>query len=119
MVCDIKLIPKGWGCEKWITNTELFCGKILYFLKGKRCSWHFHKLKTEVFYVLSGSVELEYGYDPSHADSIVVTMGPGDKFDIPCGLIHRIVANEDSEIVEFSTQHFDSDSIRIENGDTI
>ena len=47
--CDIKFVPKGWGFEKWIVNNEEYCGKLLYFAKGKRCSWHYHVLKDEVF----------------------------------------------------------------------
>ena len=27
-------VKKGWGYEKWITNTEKYCGKILYFNLG-------------------------------------------------------------------------------------
>ncbi|HBY66694.1 MAG TPA: cupin domain-containing protein, partial [Flavobacteriaceae bacterium] len=45
----MNFVPKGWGFEKWIVNNEEYCGKLLYFVKGKRCSWHFHKLKDEVF----------------------------------------------------------------------
>tara|TARA_B100001029_G_scaffold45151_1_gene35639 strand:+ start:791 stop:958 length:168 start_codon:yes stop_codon:yes gene_type:complete len=48
---DIKFVPKGWGYEKWICNTPDYCGKILFFEKGKRCSWHYHLLKDETFYL--------------------------------------------------------------------
>ena len=44
---DIKFVPKGWGYEKWICNTSEYCGKLLFFAKGKRCSWHYHLLKDE------------------------------------------------------------------------
>ena len=47
----IKLVPKGWGYEKWIVNSPLYCGKILWFCKDKKCSWHYHKKKDEVFYI--------------------------------------------------------------------
>ena len=57
---EIKFVPKGWGFEKWIVNCEQYCGKLLYFAKGKRCSWHFHKLKDEVFYVQSGKILVKY-----------------------------------------------------------
>ena len=39
-------VPKGWGYEHWIVNKKEYCGKILFFKKGKRCSWHYHKLYT-------------------------------------------------------------------------
>ena len=57
----IKHVPKGWGYEKWIVNKEEYCGKLLYFEKGKRCSWHYHKLKDEVFYLQSGKMIVKYG----------------------------------------------------------
>ena len=40
-----------------------------------------------------------------------------DYFHVYRGLRHRMIALEDSELFEFSTQHFDSDSHRIERGD--
>jgi len=39
--------------------------------------------------------------------------------DINPGLVHQMEALEDSELYEFSTQHFDSDSHRIERGDVV
>ena len=42
---SIKIVPKGWGHEKWIVNNEMYCGKILFMEKNKRCSWHYHKSK--------------------------------------------------------------------------
>ena len=54
MKIPIKFVPKGWGYEKWIVNNEEYCGKLLFLAKGKKCSWHFHKLKDEVFYGQSG-----------------------------------------------------------------
>ena len=44
-------------------------------------------------------------------------MGPGDCLDVPAGLVHQMLALEDAELYEFSTQHFESDSHRLINGD--
>ena len=44
-------------------------------------------------------------------------MLPGENFHVYRGLRHQMVALEDSELFEFSTQHFDSDSHRIIKGD--
>lgn len=41
----------------------------------------------------------------------------GDNFHIYRGLRHQMQALEDTELFEFSTQHFDSDSHRIIKGD--
>ena len=51
----IKIVPKGWGYEKWIVNTEEYCGKLLHLIKGKKCSWHYHTLKDETFYAITQS----------------------------------------------------------------
>ena len=55
---NIKFVPKGWGYEKWICNTSEYCGKLLFINKGKRCSWHYHLLKDETFYLQSGKIHL-------------------------------------------------------------
>ena len=101
----MNFVPKGWGFEKWIVNNEEYCGKLLYFVKGKRCSWHYHELKDEVFYIQSGKVLVKY----SDEDDI--------NFHVYRGLRHQMIALEDTELFEFSTQHFDSDSHRIIKGD--
>ena len=60
----IEIHSKGWGYEKWIVNNDLYCGKILFFERGKKCSWHYHKVNDETFYVQSGEILLRYGeYD--------------------------------------------------------
>ena len=53
--------------------------------------------------------------DISKAEEI--TLEAGQNFHVYRGLRHRMIAIEDSELFEFSTQHFDSDSHRIEKGD--
>lgn len=113
----IKFVPKGWGFEKWIVNCEEYCGKLLYFVKGKRCSWHYHKLKDEVFYIQTGKILVKYSNDDRIQDAETLTLGPGDNFHVYRGLRHQVIALEDTELFEFSTQHFDSDSNRIERGD--
>jgi quercetin dioxygenase-like cupin family protein len=114
---QIKFVSKGWGFEKWIVNCEEYCGKLLYFVKGKSSSWHFHELKDEVFYVQSGMIEVKYSDNDDLSDSKCISLFPGDSFHVYRGLRHRIIAKQDSEIFEFSTQHFDSDSHRIIPGD--
>ncbi|OUW10992.1 MAG: hypothetical protein CBD26_03630 [Candidatus Pelagibacter sp. TMED166] len=113
----IKFVSKGWGFEKWIVNNEKYCGKLLFLAKGKRCSWHFHKLKDEVFYIHSGKILLKYSDEDDIVGANEAVLRPGDNFHIYTGLRHQMVALEDSQVYEFSTQHFDSDSHRIIKGD--
>jgi len=114
---EIKFVPKGWGFEKWIVNNEEYCGKLLFFHAGKRCSWHYHKLKDEVFYIQSGAVKIKFseGDDIDKAEEIMLTTG--QNFHVYRGLRHQIIAAADTELFEFSTQHFDEDSYRIIKGD--
>jgi quercetin dioxygenase-like cupin family protein len=114
---QIKFVPKGWGFEKWIVNNEEYCGKLLYFVKGKKCSWHYHVLKDEVFYIQSGKVLLRYSDKDDIEGATTVILEKGDNFHIYRGLRHQMEALEDTELFEFSTQHFDSDSHRIIKGD--
>lgn len=114
---QIKFVPKGWGFEKWIVNNEEYCGKLLYFVKGKRCSWHYHVLKDEVFYLQSGEMIVKYSDDDDIEGAEELILKPGDNFHIYRGLRHQMIALQDSELFEFSTQHFDSDSHRIVKGD--
>jgi len=114
---EIKFVPKGWGFEKWIINCEEYCGKLLFFIKGKKCSWHYHELKDEVFYVQSGLIKIYYGYDDDMSKAETTILSKGDNFHVPRGLRHRMEALLDTELFEFSTQHFDSDSHRVQKGD--
>jgi mannose-6-phosphate isomerase-like protein (cupin superfamily) len=110
-------VPKGWGYEKWIVNRDDYCGKLLFMNKDKKLSWHYHEKKTETFYINKGRVVLYYGYSDDIKCAIIQELSAGDVFHVPTGLRHRLLALEDSEIMEFSTHHEDEDSIRVEKGD--
>lgn len=133
MVFD-HFVSKGWGWEHWVANGPLYCGKLLFVKKGKKCSWHFHKLKDETFHVLNGEVVLRYvpvdvqrrlvekGHDVAHLLSraghhFEKTLRQGDTFHVPVGMPHQFEGAFDSTILEVSTQHFDDDSYRIIKGD--
>ena len=114
---NMKHVDKGWGWERWIVNNEEYCGKLLYFVKCKRCSWHYHKLKDEVFYIHSGKMKVLYSDEDDIENAKVLILEKGDNFHVYRGLRHQMIALEDTELFEFSTQHFDSDSHRIQKGD--
>lgn len=108
---------KGWGREYWVCNTEKYCGKLLYFEKGKKCSFHKHIIKEEHFHLSQGKLILRVSWQEDISKAKEFIMMPGDVFHVPTGLCHQMEALEDSQLWEFSTQHFDSDSIRIIKGD--
>ena len=114
---EIKIVPKGWGYEKWLCSTEEYCGKLLHFIKGKKCSWHYHKLKDETFYLQEGKLLLRYSEKDDIEKATQLVLERGDKFHIYRGLRHQMFAMEDTDMFEFSTQHFDEDSYRVIKGD--
>ncbi|HVG92974.1 MAG TPA: cupin domain-containing protein [Planctomycetota bacterium] len=111
MATPTHIVPKDWGEEHWIVNGS-YCGKKLVLRRGHRCSLHYHKVKDEVFYVIQGKVLLEVGGDE-------LILEPGDHRHVAPGTVHRFTGIDDSEIIEFSTHHEDSDSYRVEKGGAI
>lgn len=121
---DVIHVDKGWGYERWFHNDEKYCGKLLHFNAGKRCSLHYHVKKHETFYVQSGLVTIyiqslhKWAEIASlNGELIRYDLHPGQSLELPPLTIHQIIAIDESDIFEFSTQHFDNDSYRIERGD--
>jgi quercetin dioxygenase-like cupin family protein len=123
-------VEKGWGSEELIVNKKEYCGKLLKFTNGKKCSVHYHVLKDETFYLHKGRVEMHW-IDPTIYEGLndedmlkefdekhqIKILEAGDSFYVPQHRVHQVVALEDSEVFEFSTIHFDSDSYRLRKGD--
>jgi mannose-6-phosphate isomerase-like protein (cupin superfamily) len=122
---------KGWGFERWLDNNQSYCGKLLYFVKDRKCSIHYHLEKEETFYLHRGRLEIRYCDDVEglkrqiakcgervvHDYMEKVVMEPGDIFKVPPGRAHQMLALQDSELFEFSTFHKEEDSYRIMKGD--
>ena len=85
--------------------------------KGSTFSMHYHIKKEETWYVVKGNLELSY-YDLTNATRITQTIKAGTVVDIKPNIPHKLIALEDSEIIEVSTQHFEYDSYRVEPGDS-
>lgn len=111
-----KVYEKGWGYEKWIRNST-YCGKILFFMAGKKCSWHYHNVKDEVFYVQRGVIEIKFSWQDEISQASEIVLRVGDSFHVPQGLRHQMKAIEETELFEISTTHIESDTIRIVKGD--
>jgi quercetin dioxygenase-like cupin family protein len=134
---DVEFHRKGWGYEKWMANSELYCGKLLVVYGGLRCSVHYHKLKDETFYLNDGLILMRVWEEPYklpksrawHAAKGMAFIGdpprpneflmhPGDRIVIPPNTPHQFLGvDPKSTIIEISTQHFEEDSYRIEKGD--
>lgn len=55
---------------------------------GETSGWHYHGERTAYGVVLDGRVRVEFG--PADADA--ATVGPGEFFVVPAGVVHREVA---------------------------
>lgn len=100
---------KSWGFELWVENCADYCGKLLSMREGGKTSMHFHRKKLETMFVIKGRLLLwlmdgdtPYG----------LPLGVGESVQIPRGQKHQLEAATDCEIIEFSTQHFEADSVK-------
>lgn len=102
----MKTVKKAWGREEWLANDD-FCCKILHLKKNHQCSLHYHKNKDELFYMLTGKIELQ-------KDNTKYKLTPGMHVRVKPKERHRFTGITDAIIIECSTHHEDSDSYRIE-----
>ena len=72
-------------------------------MKGAKTKDFAHKIKDETFYLQEGKLKVLYGYDEDIEKSESIVLEKGDSFHIPVGMIHRMIAIEDSYLFEFST----------------
>lgn len=110
---EMKFVPKSWGYEQWLTNNDMYCGKILFIKSGKHGSYHYHPKKDEVMHVLEGGVlHLIVRGDDGYPERWLVRKG--DSFRIPAGVPHQLQAvGGDLTIIEISTPHSDDDVVVI------
>jgi mannose-6-phosphate isomerase-like protein (cupin superfamily) len=107
-----EIVPKSWGRELVIVNNEHYCSKILFFNKSYSGSLHFHLNKIETWYILSGLILLTW-IQTDTGTTYSEYMKPGDVCTHYRGEPHLVEALEDTQIMETSTFHEDSDSYRI------
>ena len=118
---DYVHVPKVWGEEIWLTNIPLYCAKFLTLNDGHQCSLHRHLQKTETFFVLEGSVNLEVRTDPDKKALSTIRLEAGENYHIPAGIFHRFSTAKPGGaiILEVSTRHDDLDVERLEDSRTI
>jgi mannose-6-phosphate isomerase-like protein (cupin superfamily) len=106
------VVEKPWGHELIWAATDRYVGKILHIKAGEALSLQYHRVKDETIMVLSGRMQLIYfadGEAPKSRD-----LPPREPFHIPTGLRHRMIAIEDTEVLEISTPEID-DVVRLED----
>lgn len=107
---EMNFVPKPWGWELWICNNEKYCGKKLFIKQGYWLSFHHHKIKDEVLFVDSGKIWFTHDENNGVIDSKM--LNKGQAFHVRPDIKHQMQAIEDTILFEFSTKHYDEDSIR-------
>lgn len=110
-------VEKGWGHEEiWCTNDK-YCGKFMHFDKGAKFSMHFHAVKDETWYVLSGDFEVRW-LDTKNAGYKIKRLSKGDVWHNPPLLPHQLFCYESGTIIEVSTPDSVEDNYRVLPGDS-
>ena len=105
-------VPKPWGHEIIWARTERYVGKILHVRAGESLSLQYHRVKDETLRVLSGVMTLEVAEPGGQPQTL--RLGPGDGWHLAPGTRHRMIAVEDTDILEVSTPELD-DVVRLED----
>ena len=105
-------VNKPWGHELIWAHTDRYVGKILHVHAGEALSLQYHRVKDETIMVLSGRLRFEF-FAEGDAPS-VSELGPGEPFHVTPGLRHRMIAIEDTDVLEVSTPELD-DVVRLED----
>lgn len=121
-----EVVPKNWGKEIILINSEKYCSKILHLEKDRKCSIHYHREKDEIFHFVDGYVLIELWYNlhkiinpeqnPEEFEkkpSEKMKFWPGSTLHIPPWTAHRFTGIENSTFIEVSTQDKKEDSYRI------
>lgn len=112
MSSDHTTIFKPWGHELIWARTDRYVGKILHVRAGEALSLQYHCVKDETVMVLSGRLRFEFfseGEEPQSRE-----LGPREPFHVAAGLRHRMIAIEDTDVLEVSTPELD-DVVRLDD----
>ena len=107
-------VDKPWGSEEIFAETDRYVGKILTVRRGHALSLQYHERKDETMRLLSGRCEFHVGSEPGSRELKTLELEPGATIHIRPGVLHRVVALTDVEILEVSTPDLD-DVVRVED----
>jgi len=106
------VVEKPWGHELIWACTDRYCGKILHIRAGEALSLQYHRVKDETIMLLSGRMQLvTFSDGEAPVSRELVAREP---FHLPPGLRHRMIAVEDTDVLEVSTPELD-DVVRLED----
>src|SRR4029077_16163787 len=93
-------------------KTPRSVGTILHVRGGEALSLQYHRVKDETIMVLAGRMRLEFFADGASPSSR--GLGPRGPFHVSPGLPHRMIAIEDTDVLEVSTPELE-DVVRLED----
>ena len=105
-------VEKPWGNELIWAKTDRYVGKILHIKAGEALSLQYHRVKDETIMVLTGKLRFEHFADGEEPK--VTELGPREPFHVTPGMRHRMIAIEDTDVLEVSTTELD-DVVRLED----
>lgn len=108
----LRKIDKPWGHELLWARTDGYAAKVLHINKGHRLSLQFHERKDETLLLYSGRMLLVLEDDRGVLRDVYVHAG--EAYHIPAGRRHRMMALDDCEVFEVSTNDLD-DVVRLED----
>jgi dTDP-4-dehydrorhamnose reductase/mannose-6-phosphate isomerase-like protein (cupin superfamily) len=109
---EIRRVDKPWGHELIWAHTDRYVGKILHIKQGERLSLQYHEKKDETIFVLTGKMVFEVGAKDGPREDLVLKAGEG--FRVTPFTTHRMIALEDTDVLEASTPELD-DVVRLED----
>lgn len=110
-------VEKGWGSELIFATNDLYCGKLLRFNEGGKFSMHFHAVKDESWYVLSGKFILKT-IDTETAKHKEMELDEGARIRVRPLCPHQLICVKEGIIIEVSTPDSVEDNFRIQAGDS-
>ena len=89
---------KVWGKRTILWKDNYCTVNVLDVVNGYRCSWHRHKQKYNLFYVITG--ELEIVTEEIDKSKKAIVLHPGESIQIKPGIWHEFRALMDTKVIE-------------------
>ena len=97
---------KTWG-QKWnVFQNDLCEVSILYLQPNQRCSWHTHKTKFNLFFVIDGQINIKHEWGVAHiSKGQIFTTRPEEwhefqTMDVPAVVMEVMYVQYDPEDIQ-------------------
>jgi mannose-6-phosphate isomerase-like protein (cupin superfamily) len=105
-------VDKPWGYELVWARTGEYAAKVLHIRGGHQLSLQYHRRKEETIFLQSGRMILLIDNERGELDEVPLVAGQAHH--VAVGRRHRMIALEDCQVFEVSTNHLD-DVVRLED----